>query len=57
MEYMLKHVYGYINQIQGVVIEMMILVFAGIGVIFIITVMVITKQILKLDIIDELKIK
>lgn len=54
---MLKHVYGYINQIQGVSMGMVILVFAGVGVIFIITVSVIAKQILHLDIIDELKAK
>lgn len=54
---MLKHVYGYINQIQGVSMGMVILVFAGIGIIFIVTVTVIAKQILQLDIIDELKTK
>lgn len=52
---MLKHVYGYINHIHGVSMGMIILVFAGIGVIFIITVTIIAKQILQLDIIDELK--
>ena len=52
---MLKHVYGYINQIQSVSIGMIILVFGGVVAIFVVTVTVIAKQILQMDIIDELK--
>ena len=52
---MLKHVYGYINQIQSVSIGMIILVFGGVVAIFVVTVTVIAKKILQMDIIDELK--
>ena len=52
---MLKHVYGYINQIQNVSLFVNIIVFAFIGIIFTLTVTVTGKQILDSDIIDELK--
>ena len=51
----LIHVYGYINHIQNVPIGLFLLIFAGIGLIFTLTVTVIGKQILNSDIIEELK--
>lgn len=51
----LSHVYGYINQMQGVSAGMEILVFGSITAMFLGSVLLAAKQILQLNIVEELK--
>ena len=54
---MLIHVYGYINHIQSVSMGMLMIVSVSDVIIFMLTVSVIAKQILRFNIINELKVR
>lgn len=51
----LRHVYGYINQLQGVSVVVVLLVFCSIVIMFVASVMMVAGRILKLNVINELK--
>ena len=54
---MLVHVYSYMNQLQGVSFGVMFLLIGGMVLLFLFSVTVTARRILRLNIVEELKVK